>query len=132
MDVALDHVVFEVRDPTASVAFYRDVLGLPPVRLDEYARGEVPFPSVRVNAHTLIDLFPPKLWDGDAPVNPNHTCLTVSRADFMALEQRLAQAGVAIDRRRERNFGAQGHGTAVYFRDPDGIVLEVRHYEGEA
>ena len=129
MEARLDHVVFEVRDPTASVSFYRDVLGLAPVRLEEFRRGDAPFPSVRVSADCIVDLFPPPLWQGDAPVNPNHTCLTVSRAELAALEERLGGAGVAVERRRDHNFGARGYGKAIYFRDPDGIVIEVRHYE---
>ena len=39
-----------------SVAWYRDVLGLEPVRLDEWRRGQVPFVSMRVTADTIIDL----------------------------------------------------------------------------
>jgi catechol 2,3-dioxygenase-like lactoylglutathione lyase family enzyme len=56
--VKLDHVVLEVRDPAASAAFYRDVLGLAPVRLAAFVKGAAPFPWVRVSRDTVVDLMP--------------------------------------------------------------------------
>jgi len=35
----IDHVVFNVGDAEKSVAWWRDLLGLEPVRLDEWRRG---------------------------------------------------------------------------------------------
>ena len=45
----LDHVVLNVADVRRSVAWYRDRLGLPVERFDEWERGEVFFPSLRVD-----------------------------------------------------------------------------------
>ena len=53
----IDHVVFNVSDVEKSVAWWRDLIGLEPVRLDEWRRGEVPFVSVRISPGTIIDLF---------------------------------------------------------------------------
>ena len=41
---AMDHIVLNVPDINRSLAFYMDVLGLEPERLDQFRRGEVPFP----------------------------------------------------------------------------------------
>ena len=38
--------------------FYTRVVGLSPVRFDEFAAGEAPFPSVRVCKDSIIDLSP--------------------------------------------------------------------------
>ena len=57
---AMDHIVLNVPDIDRSLAFYIDVLGLEPERLEEFRQGKVPFPSVRVSAETVIDLFPMK------------------------------------------------------------------------
>ena len=57
---AMDHIVLNVPDINRSLAFYMDVLGLEPERLDQFRRGEVRFPSVRVSSDTVIDLFPMK------------------------------------------------------------------------
>ena len=56
--VELDHIVLEVRDPGRSLTFYDSILGLGRVREREFLRGEAPFVSVRINEHSLIDLFP--------------------------------------------------------------------------
>jgi catechol 2,3-dioxygenase-like lactoylglutathione lyase family enzyme len=41
---AMDHIVLNVPDIDRALAFYVDVLGLEPERLDEFRRGEVRFP----------------------------------------------------------------------------------------
>ena len=53
--VGFDHVVLNVADIERSLSFYLDQLGLAPVRVDEWRRAEVPFPSARVNDSTIID-----------------------------------------------------------------------------
>ena len=87
------------------------------------------FPSVRIDEGCVIDFFPPSMWRGAAPVNPNHFCLTGSAEQRRALEDRLAAAGIPVLRRDDHNFGARGFGKALYFTDPDGITVEARHYE---
>jgi catechol 2,3-dioxygenase-like lactoylglutathione lyase family enzyme len=128
-NIALDHVVLEVPDPERSVAFYQAVLGLEPVRLEEYRAGAAPFPSARVDAGTVLDFFPPRMWRGAIAANPNHLCFTMGRAAIQALEERLVASAVAIARRDPHNYGARGYGHALYFNDPDGITLEARFYE---
>ncbi len=41
--------------------FYTEILQLPGERLEEFAAGRVPFPSVRLSADSIIDLFPKKM-----------------------------------------------------------------------
>jgi catechol 2,3-dioxygenase-like lactoylglutathione lyase family enzyme len=126
---ALDHIVLEVGDPLRSLAWYRDVLGLAPVREEEFHRGEVPFASVRVSEATLVDLFPTGMWRGPVAANPNHFALTTTDEGMRAVRGRLSARGVPIRREDERNFGARGYGHSIYFEDPDGNMVEVRTYE---
>lgn len=139
MQATLDHVVLWTDDPVKSAEFYERVLGLPAVRLDEFRAGRAPFPSIRVSPHSLIDL----MARAAAPVvdamagaeasagHPvNHVCLAMSRRDYEDLRARLAANGVATSTPMEQSFGAQGLAPqAVYFRDPDGNVIEARYYE---
>lgn len=42
----------------------------------------------------------------------------------------LAAHGVAVERGPMERFGAKGRGTSVYFRDPDGSLMEFISYMG--
>src|SRR5688572_13419994 len=57
MQAKLDHVVLWVADPLRSLEFYEKVVGLTPVRADEFREGKAPFPSVRVSSDSIIDLM---------------------------------------------------------------------------
>lgn len=122
MDVSgLDHVVLVVRDVERAVAWYRDRLGLEPLRLEAWRAGDAPFPSLRVDPDTIIDMVP----GAPTGVNMDHLCLVVSPADV----ERAAVDGEfeVVDGPAER-YGARGLGTSVYVRDPDGNTVELRAY----
>ncbi|MFF8967927.1 VOC family protein [Streptomyces sp. NPDC014995] len=135
----LDHVVLWVRDPLAAADFYEKTVGLEPVRVSEFAAGEVPFPSVRVNDETLLDLMPLSTAErmtmlpgaAESAGHPvNHICLALSQTAFDALGARLADRSVPMSDVSHGSFGARGKATrSFYFRDPDGNVVEARHYD---
>ena len=118
--VGFDHVVVNTTNAEAMLSFYCDELGLEPVRVDEWRRGEVLFPSVRVTPETLVDLFPAERT-GE---NMNHFCLVVEPTDLDALATRFPGA-----QRADGLFGAQGFSSSVYVCDPDGNTIELRSYE---
>lgn len=117
-----DHMVLRVADPERSVAWYRDLLGLEVERLEEFRRGEVPFPSVRIDANTVIDLDARKERDGH---NVDHFCLEVEELD---LDELIASGRFDVVSSPVRRWGARGQADLVYVRDPDGHVIELRHY----
>jgi catechol 2,3-dioxygenase-like lactoylglutathione lyase family enzyme len=121
----MDHIVLRVPDAERSLAWYCGELGLAGERVEEWRRGQVPFPSVRVDETTLIDLLP--VQDRDAGGhNLDHLCLVVADAD---LAQLAASGGFdVVEGPTEPRFGARGLATALYVRDPDGNVVELRHY----
>lgn len=119
--VGLDHLVLRSADVERSLAFYQQVLGLAGERVDEWRAGAAPFPSVRIDATTIIDLFP-GAPDGR---NLDHLCLVVARSDLEAL---AARPDLDVVEGPVRRWGARGDGTSVYVRDPDGTVVELRSY----
>jgi len=132
----LDHVVLWVRDAREALGFYVDVLGLAPVRREDYERGQAPFPSVRISRGTILDLMED---DASALVEGltgaagggrlNHLCLSLSAARYAALRERLARHGVPLSAPAAGSFGARGAASAAaYLRDPSGNVIEIRHY----
>jgi catechol 2,3-dioxygenase-like lactoylglutathione lyase family enzyme len=120
----LDHVVVLAADVERSLAFYVDSLGLEPVRVDEWRRGEVFFPSARVNGHTIIDILGPAQHEG---TNLDHFCLVVDDVDL----HEVAQSGqFVVLSGPDTRFGARGDGLSLYVRDPDGNTVELRTYPG--
>lgn len=135
MQCRMDHIVLNVVDDEKMIAFYSEALMLPTERLDEYRSGKVPFPSVRLNEDTIIDLFPKKLWQesartGEGRENLNHFCMALSKEDWQGLLERLHGNAVPIEVGPVQRWGAHGTGTSVYFRDPEGNLIETRYYEG--
>ena len=134
MQCLMDHIVLNVEDDEKMIAFYSKILMLPTERLAEYHAGKVPFPSLRLNPDTIIDLFPRKMWQqsarlGEGRENLNHFCIALVRAEWEALRSRLESSGVEIQVGPVQRWGAHGTGTSIYFRDPERNLIEARYYE---
>jgi catechol 2,3-dioxygenase-like lactoylglutathione lyase family enzyme len=63
------------------------------------------------------------------PVRPGNSdlCFVWPGAIDEAVEH-LGRHGVEVETGPVERLGAQGHGTSVYFRDPDGSLLELISY----
>ncbi|WP_037294915.1 VOC family protein [Saccharomonospora azurea] len=120
-----DHLVLNVADVERSLAFYVGVLGLAPVRVDAWRAGEVPFPSVRIDQGTIIDLVRGPRGES----NVDHLCLVVAPIDW----REVVGSGIfTVDEGPVPRFGARGTGQSIYVRDPDGNGVELRHYPQDA
>lgn len=119
--IGMDHIVLHCADVERTLGWYTGLLGLAPVRAEEWRRGEVPFPSVRVNDATIIDLLVGEPTDGRL----NHFCLMIAPIDLDAL---AASGNFEVVDGPGPRFGAQGDGTSLYVRDPEGAVVELRYY----
>jgi catechol 2,3-dioxygenase-like lactoylglutathione lyase family enzyme len=129
----LDHIVLNVGDIDRSLKFYTAVLGLAEERVDEFKAGKVGFPSVRINAETIIDLFPDKERTAahaaqKAGANLNHFCLVAEGGDLAEVIDHLKKNQVTILAGPVSRWGARGRATSVYFLDPDGNEIEIRAY----
>jgi len=136
MKCLMDHIVLNVEDEEKMIAFYLEVLMLSSERLDEYRAGKVPFPSVRMNSDTIIDLFPKNMWqktstNRNGRKNLNHFCFSLSKKAWEDLLERLTANNVDIEEGPSPRWGAHGTGTSIYFRDPEGNLIEARYYEGQ-
>jgi catechol 2,3-dioxygenase-like lactoylglutathione lyase family enzyme len=126
----LDHIVLRVRDVERSLQFYRDVLGLDPERVEQWRAGEIRFPSVRLNADTIIDLFA----TDQAPIgkegarNQDHFCMVIEPTDMDALKSKFEEIEVEIQAGPGKRWGSHGDGISLYIYDPDDNVVELRHY----
>jgi catechol 2,3-dioxygenase-like lactoylglutathione lyase family enzyme len=127
----LDHVVIATSDWDRTSRFYAEVLGAEPVILKS-GRHALRIGSVQLNAHLPGDL-PPEGETGPflarLPVRPGNSDLCF-RWDGTIDEaaEHLRECGVEIEAGPIARTGAQGDGMSVYFRDPDGSLLELIAY----
>jgi len=124
VNVRLDHVVIAVTDRRRSDSFYRDVLGADVVERDGRAFYRVGDQQLNVHAGGVSPAAIARI-----PVAPGGSDLCFEWpgpiADAVA---RLGRLGVAIETGPLLRQGARGQGTSVYFRDPDGSLLELISY----
>lgn len=122
----LDHCVIHVSDWQRSNAFYRDVLGA-----ELIARGAgwaYRFGSEQLNCHGPgVDATPVAC----VPVAPGNSDLCFEWPGPIAdAKAHLDGLDVAVELGPVTRHGARGAGTSLYFRDPDGSLLEFISYAG--
>ncbi|MET8472308.1 VOC family protein [Streptomyces sp. NPDC006422] len=122
---ALDHLVLNVADVDKSLEFYTGRLGLTPERVEEWRAGKVPFPSVRIDAATVIDLFAAPRVES----NVDHFCLVVDPLDWQEV---IDSGDFDVLEGPVPRWGARGQAQSVYVKDPDGNTVELRWYPQDA
>jgi catechol 2,3-dioxygenase-like lactoylglutathione lyase family enzyme len=123
----LDHCVIAVSDWDKATEFYRDVVGA----------EVVPIGSGRVSfrlGDTQLNVHGPGLKPSSnvahLPVQPANSdlCFLWEGSIEEAVEH-LARHGVGVETGPVERAGARGSGISVYFRDPDGSLLEFIVYD---
>jgi catechol 2,3-dioxygenase-like lactoylglutathione lyase family enzyme len=123
--VTLDHLIVKVNDRQASVRFYTEVMGFG----DEGEDG--PFSVIRVSPDTTMQLAPWGTEGGD------HLAFALSAEEFEATFERVRAAAIPFGdsfhdvgnmQGPGEEAGARGLGPTVYLFDPDGHLVELRHY----
>jgi catechol 2,3-dioxygenase-like lactoylglutathione lyase family enzyme len=122
--IALDHCVIAVSDWERSNAFYRDVLGAELV--PRGAGWAYRFGDQQLNVHGPGARGEPLARD---PVRPGNSDLCFRwEGPIETAVEHLERHGVAVELGPVTRPGARGEGTSVYFRDPDGSLLELISY----
>jgi len=125
---ALDHFVLRVRDIERALGFYRDLLGLPVLFLDEHRAGTRPFVSVRIGAQ-LLDLVPDPNFDaaaGAASGGYLHCCLEIDGSLDEAIVFLNEKGVMLLEEAPAVRMGASGWGRSIYAADPDGYMVEFK------
>ncbi len=117
-------MVIAVTDFARSNAFYRDVLGADVVEIDGRTAYRVGGQQLNVHGPGTRPAMVARL-----PVVPGNSdlCFEWDGPIDGAIEH-LRARGVGIEAGPMTRGGAKGRGTSVYFRDPDGTLLELISY----
>lgn len=122
----LDHAALSVRDVERSADWYVDVLGFE--RRYQGMWGGVPvFVGL---GKTAIALFPQRSANANPPRSREsagmlHLALRADRKNFVAAQRELTSRGIAFQ------FSDHEISHSIYFRDSDGIELEITTYDLE-
>ena len=121
----IDHFVITVKDPQATCDFYSSVLGMEPVTFAGGRRG-LAFGSQKINLHPAGREYEPKART--ALPGTADFCLITSEPLARVISH-LGDCGVPVELGPVPKPGATGPIRSVYFRDPDGNLVEVSNYE---
>lgn len=122
----LDHCVIHISDWERSNAFYRDVLGAELVPAGSHYAYR--FGGEQLNVHGPgVDAQPV----AKRPIPPGGSDLCFEwNGPLRNAQHHLKRHGVEIELGPVTRSGAKGTGSSIYFRDPDGSLLEFISYTG--
>jgi len=125
LPVQLDHCVIQVSQWERSNAFYRDVMGAELVQRP--VGWAYRFADRQLNVHGP-GVAPAEV--ARLPVQPGNSDLCFEwRGPIAEAIAHLGRHSVSIERGPLERFGAKGAGISVYFRDPDGSLIEFMSYD---
>jgi catechol 2,3-dioxygenase-like lactoylglutathione lyase family enzyme len=117
----LDHLVLTVRDISATIAFYTKVLGMKEVTFGKNRRA-LSFGNQKINLHQSGHEFEPK---AACPTPGSADLCFISDTPLSLIIAGLTAHGVLILEGPVARTGAEGPILSVYFRDPDGNLIEI-------
>lgn len=118
---AIDHFVLTCGDVEATVAFYERALGMTG---ETFAGGRraLAFGSQKINLHQAGAEFTPR---AERPVPGSADFCLLSEVPVAEVAAHLATLGIVLVEGPVAKTGATGPLTSIYFRDPDGNLVEV-------
>ncbi|HYJ20150.1 MAG TPA: VOC family protein [Burkholderiales bacterium] len=120
----LDHFVLTVASIEAACDFYSRALGME-VRSFAGGRKSLHFGASKINLHQAGHEFEPK---ADKPVPGSADICLIAATPLEQVIAHLRGCGVPIIEGPVKRTGATGTINSVYFRDPDGNLIEVSNY----
>ena len=120
----LDHLVLTVTDMDVTCNFYSQVLGMQVITFGEQRRA-LGFGQQKINLHQVGREFEPK---SARPTSGSADLCFVTLTPIRNVIEHLNQCEVPIIAGPVQRTGALGAIESVYFRDPDGNLIEMSVY----
>ncbi|MGI6853188.1 VOC family protein [Mesorhizobium sp. 1B3] len=117
---ALDHIVLCVTDVTATRRFYERVLNMEP-REERPGKWSLHFGANKISLQDAV--ASPSIARETVPGSGNFCLLTDTPLD--AVIEHLKRQGIEIVDGPGKRAGAVGKILSIYFKDPDGNLVEV-------
>ena len=115
-----DHIVLCVKDVSRTISFYEKVLGMQP-REERPGKWSLHFGSNKISLQDAMSV--PDISRKTVPGSGNFCILTDEPVENFA--NALRGLGIDILAGPDEREGATGRLLSVYFRDPDGNLVEV-------
>ena len=119
---SLDHFVLTVASIEATAAFYRDALGFGVEIFGPEDRTALTFGAQKINLHEVGKEFVPRARVATA--GSGDFCL-LAETPVEEIADHLRGLGIEIEEGPVPKTGATGPIRSIYFRDPDGNLVEV-------
>ena len=120
----IDHLVITVRSVDETCSFYERVLGFE--RTSVVGKpAALHFGSCKISVHEVEHTFEPKAL---APTSGAADFCLITEWELDDVARRLDAENVAIELGPVDRDGANGAIRSLYFRDPDGNLVEVSRY----
>ena len=117
MAITLNHTIVPAHDKEASAKFFAHMFGL------KYEGAMSHFAPVRINETLTLD------FDNWEHFEMHHYAFQVGDAEFDAIFGRIKEAGIPYGSgpfsQEDRQINTRRGGRGVYFKDPNGHVLEL-------
>lgn len=118
---SIDHLVLTVADIDVSCAFYEQVLGMEVITFGQ-GRKALKFGHQKINLHQAGREFEPK---AQRPVPGSADLCLIADTAVADVITHLQVCGIPILEGPVERTGATGPIISVYFRDPDGNLIEI-------
>ncbi len=132
---AIDHLVINVSDVERTAQWYRRILGME-VKVFDPGLGKPPrtslvFGSQKINVRPR-DADKIEWFTADHEMSGSDDLCFLTSSTPEEVVNHLRACGVAIEEGPGPRQGARGMLRSVYCRDPDGSLIEISSYDGEA
>ena len=121
----IDHIVITAFDVERTIDFYTRVMGMKAITFGQ-GRRALEFGRQKINLHQAGREFEPKALK---PVPGSLDLCFITETPLADVAAHLKANGVAIAEGPVPKTGALGPMRSIYFRDPDGNLIEVSNYD---